>query len=102
MSEATHSPGPWRFNPDPRFGWNVSPNGSDGVIATLTVYATGDAEFPDAVQHANGYLMSAAPDLLAACEAVLAAWADPNALDARVEALRAARTAVAKAKGEAP
>lgn len=96
MSNATHTPGPWRLH--------------DGMIQCQGKWsdATGDHfdwTYPrvladvsdDWDQAANGSVMAAAPDLLAACEALL------NCIDPARDwkEAKAARAAIAKAKGGA-
>jgi hypothetical protein len=71
MDEFKGSAGPWEYHPN-RCGWTVTTGGPDGwEIATLVVYSTGDPLMPDAVQHANGRLLAAAPCLLAAAQLTL-------------------------------
>lgn len=91
MSNATHTPGPWNVSrhatPDyaPQFGIYAGESARD--LATVT----GDNAAADAA------LIEAAPDLLAACEALL------NCIDPARDwkEAKAARAAIAKAKGGA-
>ncbi len=88
--EAKHTPGPWIEN---------SFCGSMGGIGLREVYAETPTG-PSAIcrvaaerQDANAALIAAAPDLLAACEALLL---DPTP---RADAVRVARAAIARARG---
>lgn len=94
MSE--HTPGPWFY--DKRTGsigcaagWVVGPNWHD---------KKGDGEFGD--QDADGHLIAAAPDLLAACRALLASLEGAHKfLDLPVpQSAEVALRAIAKAKGK--
>ena len=71
--EAKHTPGPWEaghYNGTP----TIFDSRGNGTIPLATVHdvTTGDPE-------ANARLIAAAPDLLAACEA-LAQWADKECM----------------------
>jgi hypothetical protein len=89
----THTPGPWKqscesIDPD----WHIVTTQGGAVVANVF-----------APQSANARLIAAAPDLLAAVEAFLA-YNDKDGDDVRMmldygEALRLARTAIAKARG---
>lgn len=91
MSNASHTQGPWNVSrhatPDyaPQFGIYAGESARD--LATVT----GDNAAADAA------LIEAAPDLLAACEALL------NCIDPARDwnEAKAARAAIAKAKGGA-
>lgn len=95
-----HTPGPWtEDNEDPRelardFGGItiVASNGGDG--ATFTAIAVGSG--PEAV--ANARLIAAAPDLLAALEAIANMTVDENTDHAQLSALCIAIAGAAKAK----
>lgn len=97
----SHTPGPWAVE---------QPSGNEGeaeVIAsanrticwTADTYSedSGEGEITDE-DRANALLISAAPDLLSACEELLIYLGDWNDLDN--ETCAAARAAIAKAKGE--
>lgn len=97
MSESNHhTPGPWRHDGDPFtptvFSDKPRANGVRGVCEV----DPGD----DAV--ANARLIAAAPDLLAACEALLhLAGCDPREIGGVEKLVRdRARAAIARAKGE--
>jgi hypothetical protein len=105
-SQTQHTPGPWKFNQPYIVKANSDPNGScgDSVIAITsnTVshvrFAADVASFEDA---ANVRLISAAPELLAACEAL---WTAQSRLAGNLPtwfnfAADQARAAIAKAKG---
>lgn len=88
-----HTPGPWRQH-GCRIEW-IDPK--DGWAAVLAhVYEKGpDTDIEPGADMANARLIAAAPDLLAACEALVAArWhdADYGAIKER------ARAAIRKAK----
>jgi hypothetical protein len=106
-----HTPGPWvmRRFPTSRGGcqawWILDsiPDGPNGqVIANAIAQATGTNDD----EEANARLISASPDLLAACEALPLDCEFKDAADfkdnsrAFLEAMSLARAAVAKAKGE--
>ena len=91
MDEFT--PGPWRDDD----GTIVAGDGPINIAYTRTVIAEREAE-----QRANARLIAAAPDLLAACEAYVAAdqMKDPGAYLRALDALSIQmRTAIAKARG---
>ena len=83
MIARRHTPGPWKAVL--AFGYKVT--GPDGrVIAKLPTYAPLTWENP-----ANAHLIASAPDLLAACQAALAALEDqPNIPSETLACLRAA------------
>lgn len=91
MSELKHTPGPWQTPGDGRiFG-----PGEDGEnIADATWWPSDDGRDSESLANAN--LIAAAPDLLAACEALLAASEGRTS-----HAMDMVREAVAKATGEA-
>lgn len=96
---AEHTPGPWDF---------------DTEHGTIEAGGTSVAGVNDEVgadqEYANGYLLAAAPDLLAALYAAQAAFApetiadptfDPHGAVGRDEAVVTMLAAIAKARGEA-
>lgn len=85
MSEFQGTPGPWAAV-CPRIRWRIMA-GEKFVMETDEVRNEADA-----------HLIAAAPDLLAACEAVLAG--DPDGRGLRDEVLRQVVDAVAKAMGK--
>jgi hypothetical protein len=98
MTETTHTPGPWEHDT----GFIVAPDLTgrfpDIYIAEIAYEDNEDRIAPFEEHGANGALLAAAPELLAALEAFLSidSWDDeavaPRAL------VEAARAAVAKAK----
>lgn len=92
---AKHTPGPWIAWDD---GRTVGIESADGEpIAILEIVDHGDMADPAQIA-ADQMIAAAAPDLLAACEAVLAEF---PALDSkRIESVkRICREAIAKAGG---
>jgi hypothetical protein len=85
----SHTPGPWKYN-----GLFVTANGE------LPLFRYGIA--PEETE-ANAILISAAPDLLAACEAFLEAWTGKKGYTEREmeHATNLAIRAIDKARGEA-
>jgi hypothetical protein len=95
-----YSPGPWVVD--------IPPIGSDEIrtedgylICELPFGALGDPE------EANARLLAAAPDLLNACQLIVAYDEDDQAdgikfMQAYADALHAARAAITKATGETP
>lgn len=114
MSE--HTPGPWRFLTDYAYrGFQsrilVVVDGKGAAVARIPAepIMEEDAARVDALRLANARLMAAAPDLLAACEAVSANpvvtglsahLRDRAESDLDSDPLALARAAIAKAKGE--
>ena len=98
MSE-THTPGPWRVRGGAASVYAfdiVGPKGEDIGYANQSDGADDPEVYPDG---ANARLMAAAPDLLAACRAFLAA--DPGEGYSPLEeaAIDLMRAAIAKAEG---
>lgn len=108
-----HTPGAW--GTQGRYG-NFMTEIGNGSKAVATVWTHDDestvvegrrvrAEKVDPEGLANAYLIAAAPDLLAAAEAVMARLGTPaprftNIDEDDLTAIRALRTAIAKAKGD--
>lgn len=94
----THTPGPWFCeNGDNR--WTVWDD--EGMACICDVHAGVEPD-PSGATHAR--LIAAAPDLLAACEALMEAQRRADAgehggFGVYVDAIDAARAAIAKAKG---
>jgi hypothetical protein len=95
-----HTPGPWKLTEETTIG-RPCITGRIGLIAMLAVHDVGDAEWD--ADTANARLIAAAPDLLAACEAVLSnldhlsdVWGQEGVTRTVQDRLRAA---IAKAKG---
>ena len=77
--------------------WHLHPSGRSNILGSWTVYyGLGESTHNQVCQadYHDARLIAAAPDLLAACEAVLD---DTTPI---VEAIAACRAAVAKARGE--
>lgn len=104
---AEHTPGPWVVDLEGPFTLGgditaVEAMTPDGMISREictcmldTDSHPGGAEWLE--DAANARLISAAPDLLAACRAILAGWGHQDGVSRAVEL---ARAAVAKATGE--
>jgi hypothetical protein len=96
MSDSTHTPGPWRIGDAGKtvFG----PKTDQPAPITIATLQGATPRCGIAERAANKYLIAAAPDLLAALEAVMGGPScEPIPSSARVLAL----AAFAKAKGEA-
>jgi hypothetical protein len=98
MTNTQHTPGPWQQD------WNyiVAPD-PDGIhpdiyIAEITEDDSDGRLASPEQQEANGRLIVAAPDLLAACRMVVARWESGDL----AEAARACQAAVELATGEGP
>lgn len=89
MSGAKHTPGQWRLDA-------LTIIGDSGEGQHPVAFADGPTM---AISDANATLIAAAPDLLAACEALLAGHVVGFTHAERVAAIAAARAAIAKAKG---
>lgn len=88
----THTKGPW----------TIKESTSSAMVSVyaggFSVACTGSAKAEDDNARANARLISAAPDLLAACEAVISELdGDPH----RYSLCNTVAAAIAKAKGEA-
>lgn len=88
---ADHTPGPWRFRPV-RGDYRIFSMARGSIIHVAV--APGMA----AITLANARLIAAAPDLLAACRAVLAAWDDGLGAGAAGDARALCRAAIDKAE----
>lgn len=86
-----HTPGPWKYGyerptaQDPEEQWAIVTIAGGHIVANVN---------PDSRQDANARLIAAAPDLLAALEAVV------FISDRKHDAWDKARAAIAKAKGQ--
>lgn len=102
MSDAKHTPGSWEvvlFFPDDckDEGYWIRDEINRNWIARVHRW-NGAPRSPDATSKANAYVLAAAPDLLAACEAVLSS---PSHGDTPSEdAIQMVRAAIAKATGK--
>lgn len=89
-----HTPGPWTMHPIFSYGAEVRSLTQVAWCGEAARYGESGDQIIDAAEaRANARLIAAAPDLLAACEALLAGSSKAAPL---------ARIAVAKAKGEKP
>lgn len=109
-----HTPGPWLLTEDKQAVYALMSNPDERSIrrghpAEINRFYAGlhcDRACPIAELHANARLIAAAPDLLAACE-YLVAWHTPGDLPEGMRGshfakrMERARAAIAKAKGEA-
>lgn len=95
MSEARHSPAPWKYVDNDFDGYIEA---SDGTIVAGGERSEGRLE-----DDADTRLMVAAPDLLAACEATLEKLQQLNSHfypDGEWNVVAELRTVIAKARGE--
>lgn len=99
-----HTPGPWRVGRGHNGALGVWSNG----VSTDSPDVCSVAAVPNTEDEKRARLIAAAPELLEAAEAVEAWW---NAMpimsrvpahDEALSAIRKARAAIAKAKGETP
>ena len=102
MSGAQHTPGPWHYvrKEGESAGVYGPPQGlSDGsLIAIAETPPLIEKNRAYAVQEANARLIAAAPDLLAACEAVADAFGKTTLTRSRdIAAIKCVRAAIAKA-----
>ena len=93
---SAHTPGPWVVNALPSDPYVVFGGGIHGNGEPRQICVTANGFFGCDESIANARLIAAAPDLLAALVAVLNDF--PGTKNARTEA---ARSAIAKATGEA-
>lgn len=116
MTELKHTPAPWTRRTHRRDGarhggfWIDGPSEDRRSLVKVTCYSrrtsAGYAEEDMAESEANACLIEAAPDLLAACEAVVAAvddahWMSRLTADQVRSMTDACRGAIKKAKGGA-
>ena len=95
MSDAKHTPGPWSFYDCAAYGSHITRGGIGGqMIASVQPYVGISAD----AYKANRALISAAPDMLAALEAV-ATWVNQKPQPHPFDAWEMARAAIAKARG---
>lgn len=115
-TETKHTPGPWLMadKPSSVVGWPVVQQGTGRAICTLNYIqhtqidpkVPGDRAF-NAESRANGQVIEASPDLLAACKLLLKARVPHPSGDGYAyglgvlhEACVAAEAAIAKAEGK--
>lgn len=99
MSNAKHTPGPWGYSqwPDQSI-FNIHAGGFAEAFAVVKNVENAHRGMGSVETRANARLIAAAPELLAALEAMLN-YANLGAYE-RADAVKAARAAIAKAKGE--
>lgn len=101
---ARHSPGPWTREPGQRFRHDESAGVKDATGIYCACALDRNRTDRDAEVEANARLIAAAPELLAACEALLIATdqlSETVVVEPLASAEAAARAAIAKAKGQA-
>lgn len=105
MSEARHTPGPWKFGwEDHAHKWAIVTNGAGSIIANVNTETGPDAISAPATRKmpaaANARLISAAPDTLQALERLLRwvrePWADDDSPE-NESVIYEAEAAIAKA-----
>lgn len=105
--QAGHTPGLWYYNKNRRNICTVAKDLDTIVVAKVHCSEHDTYSEEDAERDANGKLMAAAPDLLAACKALMAARLSvfDGGIVEQTEAERAAEKlaeqAIAKATGKA-
>lgn len=90
-----HTPGPWTINPNRKYRAHHFIMAARGK-ENQTVVATVPHHFDEPVQDADASLIAAAPDLLVACEAVVASWERGDL----AAAARLCAAAAGKARGD--
>ena len=114
MSDAKHTPGPWRAGTEQGLSYHLSPRIPILRDANGTTYAIGEVSYPTTPYGTNGAeqraanarLIAAAPELLAALEDMLGGWRYIRQAHGDLygvgwdRAQDAAEKAIAKAKGE--
>ena len=94
----THTPGPWAFDDQSSPLVYSRANGGNPYIAQVFSYSEGETGTLRTTAHADACLIAAAPDLLAACQAVLDEF--PAFDNQRIESIKAiCRAAIARATG---
>lgn len=92
-----HTPAPWNYDLGPH---RVTSQGGHHLVAEILGWHQSKHSQDSAkTQHANGYLIAAAPDLLAELENLSAVMACHDKTPEETLALEAAKRAIAKAKG---
>ena len=100
MENAKHTPGPWHVGDRNMLLGTYIRDENGFCVAVANTPNNERARYID--EAANSRLIAAAPELLAALEAMTAAfdWQAPNANPAINTAVEAARTAIANALGQ--
>jgi len=104
MSNQKHTPGPWTCTVHGRFlrgTGTILVNSGESTVAEIPVSIHG-IPFPKETEEANARLITASPDLLAACEAAQNYIdSDDMTLKTRDKVMALIESAIAKAKGGA-
>ena len=102
MSE--HTPGPWKVFILVQEAEVIATNASDVRVADVfcgySYTGNGEYEMSESECHANARLIAAAPQLLKACKAFVAAYEKSLQLEKTDMAVRMARIAIEAAEGE--
>ena len=98
MSKAKHTPGPWEIDDTNEIYAPRADRSIGDIYGELEETKHGGIVSED---RANGLLCAAAPDLLAALEAIVAGLGATEENDGSKPVWRAAFAAIAKARGEA-
>lgn len=93
----THTPGPWVMGQTP-FNYEDALVSADGQVIAYASWGGGSSCNLAFENEADAHLIAAAPDLLAACEALVAKSTDTTGDWSRE--WNAALSAIARAKGE--
>lgn len=94
----SHTPGPWNCSGDGAEVWPMEGDKAQVELARIAGPWDSSSWFGKDEALANARLISAAPDLLEACELLLIYLGDWN--DMEDETCAAARRAIAKARGQ--
>jgi hypothetical protein len=93
-----HTPGPWRWVPEPDYPWQYQ----DLMSASGEVVLSGE-EAPDPsgieLSHADARLIAAAPDLLEACQTLATLLDTDDWIATGRLAVKQAQAAIAKVRG---
>jgi hypothetical protein len=95
-----HTPGPWNVSEE--FDGTSIKAGMFHVTHTIQACGFHEPEEDKAVTQANARLIAAAPELLAAAQAMLACCYDLERNDETIAAVKATMQAIAKATGKLP
>jgi len=96
-----HTPGPW-FVQDDHGKRYIDTSGNDDTIAEIHRRRSKGSVYSCPEAGCNASLIAAAPDLLEALEYALSMWGDylPAGNSNAMKAIKQARAAIARAKGE--
>ena len=94
MSNASHTPGPWKSRPENKGSWTAVVHAAGGEC--IAVCSSGSAD-----NHANARLVAAAPELLEALQFCLDQMdPDRHTVERIDKAMDRAYAAIAKAEGK--